>query len=195
MAGILFDRLEIEYKDWLFDKAGFRKKYKKLFNWLDSHYVADYIFFSNDENWNAKPTELRVDFFNERFKNSVDTRLGASKIFCKYLGDSTLLELFVSFGKRYWDDAARSLGDYGEDWSRYIWEIFGNLGLDKMDSSGFDDGFCDRKMHVIFERKCTKYGKKGPFPIEKIEVLGPEKDMRELNLGWQLAYYIRNKTM
>lgn len=195
MGGILFDSLELKYKEWLFEKAGFTKRYQKLFNWMDDHYVADYILFDDDANWNDKPAELRVDFFNEYFKNSVDTRLGAAKIFKKYLGDSTIIELFTAFGKRYWDDAARSLGDYGDNWSRYIWEILGNLDLDKMDISGFDEGFCDRKIHVIFERKCTKYGKKGPFPIENIEVLGPEKDMRDLNLGWQLAYFIRSKTM
>lgn len=106
---------------------------------------------------------------------------------CDIYGECSVLEMMVALAMRC-EEQIMYDPEEGDRTHVWFWEMFSNLGLDKLDENRFDEQeFCDILCHFL-GRKYDKNGHNGPFYIP-----GFEGDMRKIELWYQLGYYIESK--
>ena len=78
--------------------------------------------------------------------------------------------------------------DEGNRIDIWFWDMFENLGLDRLDDWHFDQIEFEKIMDRFLNRTYDKDGYGGLFFIE-----GFEKDMRKIEIWYQLNYFLRSK--
>ena len=78
--------------------------------------------------------------------------------------------------------------DEGDRTDIWFWGMIENLGLDALDDWAFNYEEFNAIIRRFLDRKYDKDGYGGPFFIENFE-----RDMRKLELWYQLNYYLKSR--
>lgn len=171
------------YKNWL-ERQMHAQEYRILFDFLyDIEFEWDYSI-PMDENRAKDGIFLREEFSSEE---SIEEPISARYWPCSFL------EFLVALARRI-ENQVMYDPDSDTDASTWFWEMLGNAGLDKCDDAWMlkqhSLGFMlvSEKVHEIMERRYSRDGKGGLFPLDD-----PETDQREVEIWYQINYYFWDK--
>lgn len=101
-------------------------------------------------------------------------------------GPCSVLEMMVALAIRCEKELMYdpSKGDRTECW---FWIMIDNLGLETMDDYDYDEDYCDYILERFLDRKYESDGYNGPFFVHNFN-----RDMREMELWYQLNFYLEN---
>lgn len=178
-----------QYFTWLCKKVGFEENYYFLTKRLFSREF--YWIVPNDDNRASDGQELRHKYNNEFSQldwaiNVVDGEVTDANL------DSpcTVLEMLVGLADRCEVDIMHDdlVGDRTKLWFS---EMIKNLGLDGFTDDAFDEHFDEKVNNIIdifLERKYTRMGVGGIFPLKRTDIYYP--DQRTIELWKQLFYWL-----
>lgn len=167
----------MSYLDWLaiiaMPDGELRCKYAQVL------YLLDQIEFTwtmySDRNRATDGEHLRVVFEDE------------TGMFCDKSGPASVLEVLVALASRC-EEQLMYDPDEGDRTYVWFWEMFENLGLDLFEDEWFDKQEVLEIVRRFLEREYYPDGYLGAFWIPKYE-----KDMRKIDLWYQLNYYMQEK--
>lgn len=178
------------YFDWLCEKVGGIENHYFLLKRLFKREF--YSIVPNDDNRALDGLELRHQYNDENncldwAVNIIDGKIADANLD----GPCTILEMMVALARRCeWgimhDD---ELGDRTDFW---FWELCKNVGLDKYTDDNFDEHFdieIDRIVDIVVERRYSKYGKGGLFPLKNYKK-NDYADQRNVELWYQLSNWL-----
>ena len=154
--------------------------YKKLARVLSR--VPFYSDVARDSNRAKDGLFLREIFLDE---DPEAARYGSFDISGK---PCSMLEMCVALAKRLTEITVTGSDD-GYSLKKFFWEMMGNLGLENLDDSSFDEGSEDYIRHVVTrlcERRYGYDGSGGLFPLRN-----PPKDQRDVEIWYQMSYYLQ----
>lgn len=184
---IVFADLKEDYRIWVREMLDIPARYSLLEDYLWTTPLSFNTEESlRDQNWVEKSAEMRVDFFSSLYKNNWSEYMSAANAFKHYMGSPNILEFFLVVTKVYYDLA----NDGEEEWASFFWELMDNIDFEMQDDENFDSKTVKKKLDVILNRKYTKTGRYGLFPLKTNEVRRG-KDMRKESIGMQINYYSR----
>lgn len=101
-------------------------------------------------------------------------------------GPCSVLEMMVALARKCEQTLMYdpSKGDRTELW---FWIMIDNLGLTCMDEYDYDEDYCDYILERFLNREYESDGYNGPFFVH-----GFDKDMREMELWYQLNFYLES---
>ena len=167
----------MNYLDWLSEIAipdGHQRDcYQKLMSAL---YSEDFYWsVSNDENRAEDGEQLRKYYEDE---------MG---ILCEKQGPCSVLEMLIALAIGC-ENYIMYDPDEGDRTDIWFWGMIENLGLDALDDWAFNYEEFNAIIRRFLDRKYDKDGYGGPFFIENFE-----RDMRKLELWYQLNYYLKSR--
>lgn len=163
----------VDYYNWLLDKINFKDsdhcKYGKLMRYLRSVEFTSRV--PKDENRIIDGLNLRDDFmYEQNVKGYIE-------------GPCSVLEMLVAFSIRIEIDIT---GDPGkDDLGRWFWVMIRNLGLLEYTDRHFDIDEVDSIIEKFINRKYTRDGRGGLFPL-----FHPKTNQRETELWYQMQRYL-----
>ena len=116
--------------------------------------------------------ELRADYQDESGDEADKT------------GPCSILEMMIALAMRCENELMYD-PDKGDRTELWFWIMIENLGLENMDDYGYDEEYCDYVLERFLNREYESDGYNGPFFVH-----GFDKDMRELELWYQLNFYL-----
>lgn len=127
-----------------------------------------------DKNRASDGLDLRADYYD------------VSGDYADKDGPCSILEMMIALAKRCENELMYDpeKGDRTELW---FWIMIDNLGLENMDDYAYDEEYCDFVLNRFLDREYESDGYNGPFFIH-----GFDKDMRKLELWYQLNFYLEN---
>lgn len=127
----------------------------------------------NDGNRILDGIDLRREFGNESFYSDYEC----------LDGPCSLLEMLIALSFKI----EESFGLF--DNIGWFWEMLGNLELNTMDDDAFyapgGIEYVDRKVRKLLDRRYSKDGSGGLFPLKH-----PEEDQRNIEIWYQMSYYL-----
>lgn len=102
-------------------------------------------------------------------------------------GPCSVLEMMAALALRCENELMYD-PDEGNRIDIWFWDMFENLGLNRLDDWHFDSVEFDKIMDRFLDRKYDKDGYGGLFFIE-----GFGRDMRKIEIWYQLNYFLRSK--
>lgn len=139
--------------------------YEKLMNRL---FDTDFFWLIDmDENRAKDGLKLRDDFNGE-----TPSKVGK---------DCSVLEMLIALAERM-----KFL--QGFDTAFWFWEMMQNLGLDDQTDKNYDWHFIDRVLEDFMNRKISRYGENGLFPLSC-----PDRDQRKTEIWYQMQAYLNEK--
>ena len=167
----------MNYYDWLTEllvpDEDVRDSYQKLLAGLFETMFEWSI--NNDENRACDGIQLRDIYEND------------TGLWCNMFGPCSILEMLGAMAIR-WENEFMYDPDEENRTHVWFWEMLTNLGLNNMDDWHFDEENFYTILRNFNDRKYSKDGYGGPFYIE-----GCRKDLRKMELWYQLNYYIQSK--
>lgn len=176
------------------DKYSFLEDY---FTWLcglvcdetESNYISllsclfkeeFYSILGNDDDRGADGKVLRSEFGNAAGYDEDDVEDYIS-------GPCRMLEMLIGLARRMAFDTAEN--KHHDKSVKWFWELISNLGLDGLtDDKFFQLGGNDivrKKIRKLLDRKYSKKGKGGLFPLKKTEI-----DQRKVEIWYQMSAYL-----
>jgi len=143
--------------------------YKKQFRW----------FVPNDDNRAFEGMSLRRKFCEER-GIAFDYDLMGGELH----NTVTMLELVISLSVLC-RELVYGLNENHDDISEWFWRLLINAGLPKYTDDVFDEVEVDAILENIIERKYSRNGEGGLFPLE-----WSRKDQRKVELWYQMSEYL-----
>ena len=167
----------MNYLEWLsamvIPDESIRYSYQKV---LEELYLKEFRWsISGDENRAEDGIVLR-----DIFRDEMGSPANAS-------GPCSCLEMMVALSLRCENELMYD-PDEGDRIDIWFWDMFENLGLDRLDDWRFDEATFNKIMDHFLDRKYDKDGYGGLFFIE-----GFERDMRKIEIWYQLNYFLRSK--
>lgn len=165
------------YLEWLSELLipddNIRESYQKLMLGL---YHTEFLYFvKNDQNRACDGEKLRIIYKDE-------TGLESNNY-----NSCSVLEMLGALSIRCYNEIMYD-PDSEDKSHEWFWEMITNLGLSGMDDWHFDEDRFDHIMEKLNNRTYDKDGFGGPFYIA-----GYSKDMRKIELWYQLNQYILSK--
>lgn len=102
-------------------------------------------------------------------------------------GPCSVLEMMIGLACRCEDDIMHD-PDQGDRTCVWFWEMMDNLGLTSQDDYQFNETYANRIVDRFLNRHYSPDGDGGPFYIP-----GCKKDLRKIELWYQLNYYIQDR--
>lgn len=171
------DTLDNQYLEWLYREIGVvrnKNPQKSYWELCKQMYAKEFVWYiPNDDNRCADGLELRGEFLEEKRIGDVD--ISWLELECSFL------EMLIALSRRA---AFETFGTSG-DW---FWKFASNLGLRHYTDAVYSNTIfrkVDRVLEKVINRTYSPNGDGGIFPLEH-----PRKDMREVELWFQLASYI-----
>lgn len=174
------DKINNEYFEWMYDIACANRlpgdiSYRKLFAHL--HNTEFRYYMDRDSGRYDDGLDLRYEF---GYKCGI-------KDAERYIeGPCSVLEMIVALAiiceERIMDNVL-----YGDRTSQWFWNMITNIGLGAMDDSNFDRKYVDQVVDRFLERRYKPNGEGGLFTINNAD-----RDLRDVEIWWQLCWYLNN---
>lgn len=169
----------MSYLDWLMfivcQNNIERESYQKLFKaLLESEFTP---IVENDQNRASDGLKLRLIYENELEEP------------CVMFGPCSVLEMLIALSIRCESDIMYD-PDEGDRTHVWFWEMLDNMNLSRLDDWSFSQATVDSAVWRLNQRAYGSDGYGGPFYI-----VGFPKDMRKIELWYQLNYYICDRFM
>lgn len=178
------------YFMWLCSKVGRADDYYFLLKRLFKRNF--YSIVPNDDNRALDGLDLRHQF-NDEFGcadwavNIVDGEVMDANLD----GPCTVLEMLIGLAWRC-EWAMMHDDDYGDRTSYWFWQMIKNIGLDEFSDDTYDSSFdieVDRIIDIAIERRYSRYGKGGFFPLKNYK-RNSYDDQRNVELWYQLSNWL-----
>lgn len=171
------DNIEKEYFDWICGVVQANNNYQKLL-WHLFKNIRFEAILSRDEN-------RADDGINLRYRFSQEGRYSYSEI-CYALDnrDCSMLEMIAALALKCEENYMYDF-TIGDRTSQWFWEMLKNLGLDSFDDYHWSEDYVNEICEVFINRDYAPDGKGSLFYIP-----GCEKDMREVEIWYQMCWYL-----
>lgn len=158
------------YFQWLLSQVSFEgPDYSYFLLMKDLHDTEFKAVVELDENRINDVFELRRGYENET-DNDIERT-----------GRVSVLEVLIRLAER-----ATFIADEEDDRNKWFWIFLHNLGLDSFTDENYDSEEVRKIVWVFVNRRYTKTGKGGIFPLKR----RTKTDQRLLELWYQLAEYL-----
>lgn len=187
--------IESEYFRWLCDLVGINNEANSYYILADLlHKREFYSIMANDDNRAEDGKYLRELFCDEvywRYENEVfrnrQVKPNALVLDC-LSGPCSMFEMLIALAKRVEDDILFEPDRDGK-LKLIFWKMIENLGfLELSDDHFYDENGsekCDKTLDILLNRKYSKDGKGGLFPLRRTKI-----DQREVEIWYQMASYL-----
>lgn len=174
------DKIINEYFEWIYDIAcgdslSPNISYRKLFMRLHSTEFRYYL--DRDGGRYDDGLDLRY-----RFGYKCDIPDAERYI----QGPCSVLEMMIALAiiceERIMDNVL-----YGDRTSQWFWNMITNMGLGAMDDNRYDEEYVDEVVNRFLERDYAPNGEGGLFRIDNAD-----RDLRDVEIWWQLCWYLNN---
>jgi hypothetical protein len=141
---------------------------------LRQFFTTEFVWFvPNDDNRAEDGRALRYEFLND---------LGVSHPGSEWMDlPCSMLEMLIAVSRRLAFEAEGA----PRDW---FWELVDNMGLAHINDQQYDDERCaeiEEALNRVIWRTYHSNGQGGLFPL-----VDPVEDQREVELWYQLSYYL-----
>lgn len=175
---------ELDYFYWLCSLVAeddVHSNYGYLLNQLFD--IEFYSILGNDDDRGADGKMLRSEFVEIEGYDEEDVE--------DYIpGPCRMLEMLIALARRMAFDTAEK--KHHDKSVRWFWELISNLGLDGLTDDKFFElhgiELVDKKMKKLLDRKYSKKGKGGLFPLKRTEI-----DQRGVEIWYQMSAYLAEK--
>lgn len=178
------DKIRADYFQWLCDLAGVERSGQSYwFLFKDLHSIEFFAILERDNNRGEDGKKLREEYLEETCCGSIPMR-----------GPCTVLEMMVAMARRM-DDIMYD-NQYGSRLQHWFWKLIENLGLEDC-GDGEEYVALNRKrdvqdtIYIMLERKYTKWGHGGLFPLPTTKGYIP--DQRKVELWYQMQRWLQEE--
>lgn len=171
------NELNQEYLDWMYQLVSNDRFHKNISRWKlvnHLHRIAFYYSIPMDANRAEDGINLRYRFGYERSHHDA--------VIARYLDDSpcSVLEMMIALAIRC-EEQIMEDPDIGNRTGEWFWSMVGNLGLD----GNYNPNLVDENVTRFLNRNYSCDGRGGLFTVKH-----PHRDMRSVELWWQMCWYI-----
>lgn len=176
------DELNNKYFEWMYqlvydDRLRFKRlSYRKLLSLL---HTTEFIYsVEMDSNRWTDGINLRYRFGSE---SSISDR-----IIVQYLGDEpcSVLEMMMALALRCEENIMKDV-DMGDRTAHWFWSMIDNMGLGMMSDPKFDKTYVQLVTDSFLNRDYGYHGEGSLFTV-----LNPRKDMRNVEMWYQMCWYL-----